>query len=399
MGWEKRTEVELREEFVLKALARVIPFNQLCAAYGISRKTGYKWLKRYKAEGRAGLANRSRAPKSSPHETAQEIQDAVLALSKKHESWGAMKIRDRLETVHPDQEWPAVSTIHGILERNGETQARVVKRKRKQAAAPVIDTETPNHVWCVDYKGEFKTRDGKYCYPLTCLDHATRYALGCDAKPSVGHEWTQPSFERLFDTFGVPLAILSDNGVPFAHPSSTCRLSRLNVWWIKLGIQLKRSLPGHPQHNARIERFHRTLKQETARPPEADMAAQQQRFDAFLDEYNNLRPHQALEGKTPATYYTPSERPARLRETEYPGYFEVRKVAKAGYIKLSNVRYFVSGTLAREHVGLEEVDDGIWNIYFQDHYIGVIDDNKGQMTEIGPTPVPINVLPMSSQKV
>ncbi len=394
MGWSERTKVETREQFVLDALRGDVPMKTLCQAYGVSRKTGYKWLKRYKAEGAPGLLDRSRAPHSCPHKTPQELVDRIVALRKKR-GWCAETLRHKLIELHPETDWPSPSTIHGIIKQHG--LVTVSNRTRKDTGPtkpPNPDTDVPNDIWCVDFKGEFRMQNGAYCYPLTVLDWATRHALLCDGKLSTEQFGVQDSFQTLFETYGVPGAILSDNGLPFAHPNSTCRLSKLNVWWIKHGIELMRTVPGHPQHNPRIERFHRTLKAATTRPPGRSLAEQQHIFDVFLHSYNFDRPHLALNGECPGHRYTSSNRPFQLRPTSYPGHFEVRKVSTSGKIKLNNIPVFVTATLEGEHVGLEEFDDERWNVFFQDHLIGIIDERTGQITPLGPTPVRYNVLPM-----
>lgn len=361
--------------------------TELCASYGISRKTGYKWLKRFELEGLEGLKDQSRAPQELPHTSSPEVVSLLIKLRKARPTWGAAKLKARLEKDHPSLSFPARSTVHDILVRNGLVEARRVRRARPTGSPPSFSTNTPNSVWCTDFKGEFRTLDGIYCYPLTVLDWATRFSLACEGKLSTAGDGALATFEMLFDTYGVPDAILNDNGVPFANANAICGLSRLNIYWMKLGISLLRSQPGHPEQNPRIERFHRTLKRETTRPPRKNLAEQQVCFANFREDFNHQRPHEALDFAVPGDLYTASTREPQVSSVAYPGHYEVRKVASSGEFLLSNDRYFLTRALEGEHIGLEEYDEQKWRLFFREFLIGYVDQRDGRITSVGPTPV------------
>ena len=387
MGWPKRTEVESRLEFVLKAERGEFSFTQLCKAFDVSRKTGYKWLERYQQEGVQGLKDRSRAPKSQPSRTCEEVVELVLQLRDKRPTWGAKKLKARLERLHPELAFPARSTIHDILKREGRVTPRRRRRKHAPSARPLIETTTPNDVWCTDFKGEFLTGDGRYCYPLTTSDWATRYLLGCHGQRSTKGVRARESFEQLFETYGLPRVILSDNGVPFAHPNTLCRLSALSLWWLQLGIDVVRIQPSHPEQNGRHERMHRTLKAEATRPASANLQQQQARFDLFREDYNHQRPHEALGFAVPAEHYERSVRGPQPWSGAYPAHFEVRKVDVSGAIKLNSKKHFLTILLTREHLGLEEIEEQQWRVYYRNYLLAHLDESTGRIDEVGPTPV------------
>jgi transposase InsO family protein len=291
---------------------------------------------------------------------------------------GPKKIIARLEEMHPALQWPAASTAGDILSRAGLIEKR---RRRNPPAHPLrkgapVATE-PNDLMTIDYKGQFLLRNGTYCYPLTVVDHATRFLLACDAFPSTQGPHTRRAFERIFRTYGLPRAILSDNGSPFGSPG-LARLSRLSLWWLRLGIAVERIVPGHPEQNGAHERMHRTLKAETTRPPERTLKGQQARFDRFRHDFNHERPHEALGQKRPATLYTPSPRPypSTLPPIEYPGHLEIRKVDDRGYIKWRNDKLFLSHTLCGEFVGLEEIDEKVWSLYYSSILLARFDEDE-----------------------
>lgn len=365
MPWSETKPMDQRTQFIADYLRRTLDMTELCARYGISRKTGYKWIDRYLEHGPAGLEEASRRPDSSPRQTPAEIVDALLEVRRHHPSWGAKKLLVFVGKQHPAWDLPGRSTVCDLLKRHGLIPRQRHRRAVGHPGKPTAPMLAPNDVWCADFKGEFKTGDGVYCYPLTVTDGYSRYLLGCDALSSTQAAEAKPVFMRLFQEFGLPQRIRSDNGVPFATPT-LARLSTLSAWWVRLGILPDLIEPGKPQQNGRHERMHRTLKAETTRPPAANRRAQQQKFNRFRAEFNEERPHEALDMATPASVYAPSPRamPDKLPPLEYPDRFEVRYVSANGGIRWNKAWVNVSVTCAGEYVGLEEIDDGVWNVYF-----------------------------------
>jgi transposase InsO family protein len=383
-----------RASFVLAFETARFSMSELCSEYGVSRKTGYKWLSRFREGGIAALADQSRAPHACPHRMSEEMERLFRQERGKHPYWGPRKLLDVLhksgsealrQMLEQGQRLPAASTVGEALKRAGLVHSR--KRRSRPPHPGSSDLSSvainPNDVWSTDFKGEFRTQDGRWCYPLTVSDAVSRYLLECKGLPSTEHAGARPCFERLFRENGLPAAIRSDNGCPFSSVG-LCGLSRLSVWWMKLGIVHQRIAPGKPQQNGRHERMHRTLKAETTRPPARDMQRQQERFAQFCQEYNQERPHEALGMQTPSSIWTPSERamPERLPQPTYPGHMEVRSVRNKGEIKFLGQLVFVSEVLAEEHVALEEVEDGIWSLYFCYTLLGRINQRemKGSMT-------------------
>lgn len=349
--------------------------TELATRFGVTRPTVYKWIKRFDEGGLAALLDRSCAPRSQHEKTPPQTEAFLVEARRAHPTWGARKLLPYLHRRHPDLTLPAPSTVASMLARHGLSKTRRPRRVPRHPGSVPLVAECPNAVWTVDYKGQFRTLDGIYCYPLTVCDAHSRFVLCCHGLPSVEQYGAHHAFERLFRQYGLPDAIRSDNGVPFAT-QAICGLSRLSVWWIKLGIDHQRIDPGQPQQNGRHERMHRTLKAETARPPEADMARQQARFDAWRAEFNADRPHEALGGDVPTSRYAPSVRPMpeRLPGPEYPGHFEVRFLSKDGNVRFKKHQFFVSGALSHEYVGLEETGDGVWSLYFYDRLLARFDE-------------------------
>ncbi len=375
MPWDERTRMDQRVRFIGALSSCAYTMTELCRAFGISRKTGYKWAERYGEEGPDGLKDRSRAPKSCPHRTESRCEQALLEARRKHPLWGPRKLLVVLKRRHPHWPWPASSTAGEILKRHGLVQPRRRRRRHPPPLKPVIEARQPNDLWTADFKGEFRMDDRRLCYPLTVADRMSRYLLGCEGKSSVACIGVQPVFERLFAEYGLPAKILTDGGSPFACPSSPRRLSRLSVWWVQLGIEPVLIEPGHPEQNGCHERMHRTLKAATARPPASGMQSQQRVFDHFRKEYNEQRPHESLQMRPPAELYTPSRRAYTQARPDvtYPGHYEVRRVRPKGDIKWRGSLLFVSKTLARQPVGLEETDDGLWSLYFGPLLLGRYD--------------------------
>ena len=365
MPWRELKPMDQKTQFIADYLRQTLDTTELCQLYGISRKTGYKWIERYLENGPQGLEERSRRPGTCPNQTPEAIVEALIAVRQHHPSWGAKKLLPFVEKRHPDWDLPSRSTVCDILKRRGLIPRQRRRRVIGHPGKPSSLMLAPNAIWCADFKGQFKTGDGLYCYPLTVTDGYSRYLLGCQGLSSTRMIEAKPVFTRLFKEFGLPERIRSDNGVPFAT-NTLARLSALSAWWVRLGILPDLIEPGKPQQNGRHERMHRTLKAETTRPPAANRQAQQRKFNRFQKEFNDERPHEALDMATPASLYVPSSRemPNRLPPLEYPDRFEVRYVSYNGGIRWNKGWVNVSITCAGEYVGLEEIDDGVWNVYF-----------------------------------
>ncbi len=365
MPWRETTLMHQRTLFIADHLRGTQSVTDLCAEYGISRKTAYKWIDRYIRRGPMGLEDRSRRPRSTPSATPEPIVDALIALRHRHPTWGPKKLLAYLARRHPTWKLPGRSVTAALLKRRGLIRRRTPRRVIGHPGKPPALIVTPNQVWCADFKGQFRMGNGRYCYPLTVTDGFSRYLLGCHGLPSTAVHGARPVFTRLFQEYGLPQYIRSDNGVPFAT-NTLARLSRLSAWWVRLGVLPQLIEPGRPQQNGRHERMHRTLKQEATRPPAAAMPSQQRRFDRFRREFNEERPHEALDQRPPASVYEPSPRPMpkTLPPLEYPDRFEVRYVSANGGIRWNKAWVNVSTTCIGEYVGLEEIDDGIWNVFF-----------------------------------
>ena len=382
MPWSEVSPMDQKRFFIKDWRRQTFTFVELCDRYGISRKSGYKWVARFQEEGLPGLTDRSRRPLTSPNATPVEIEDKIVELRGRHPTWGPKKLLWTLEQRHPDLDWPARSTTADILVRNDLITHHLRRRYPGHGGKPAVSMSEPNQTWSADFKGQFKTTDGIYCYPLTVCDGASRYVLEVKGLDSTKCVLTMPRFERLFKEFGMPKIIRSDNGVPFAT-NGLGRLSELSVWWIRLGIYPERIQPSHPEQNGRHERMHRTLKRETARPPAASMRAQQRRFDRFRAEYNDERPHEALDGATPSSLYVPSPRafPSELPEVGYPPHFELRYVSRNGCMRFNKIAVNITHAIIGQYVGLEEVGDGIWDVYYGPMRLGQLDERKGSIED------------------
>lgn len=375
MPWRELKPMEQKILFIADYLKGAPNFSSLCTRYGISRKTGYKWVARYDALGIEGLDEQSRRPAQSPHQTPYRLRQAIIELRTQGRSRpGPKKLQHLLGQRYPNEDIPSQTTIHNILKHAGLIKPRKRKRRVSPYTEPFAPVQAPNELWSVDFKGQFKLANGRWCYPLTVMDHYSRYLIGCQSLTSVKTLGTQQVFTRLFKAYGLPRRIRSDNGTPFAS-KATAGLSRLSAWWVRLGILPERIQAGKPQQNGRHERMHRTLKQETTKPPAQSMKTQQQRFESFQHTYNYERPHEALKQTTPASHYEPSQRlwPSKLPELVYPDYYDVRKVSHCGGIYWHNGLVYVSQILHDEWVGMDEVDEGIWNIYYGPIQLGRFD--------------------------
>ena len=365
--------MEERLQFVHDALRDRFSMSELCARYGVSRRIGYKWLARYEAEGRRGLADRSRAPKHCARQTDTTITALLVAA---RETQGARKLLRVLRDKHAEiQTWPAPSTVADLLARRGLVHRR---RRRRPTLHPGVvrpTTAAPNDLWTADFKGQFRTGNSVYCFPLTIADQHTRYLLMCRGLLSTQTVTARPVFERAFRQYGLRIAIRTDTGVPFAT-QAIHGLSYLNVWWMRLGILHQRSRPGCPQDNGAHERMHRTLKRQAIKPVRATCTAQQRNFDAFRREYNEERPHEYLKQETPASQYGVSPRPYpdRLPTLEYPGHYLVKKITTGGTFRFQQRLLYLTNAMVDQHIGLEETDDGIWAIHFNTVLLATFDE-------------------------
>ena len=361
----------------LRFVARLLEgeaMTEVCREFGISRKTGYKIFNRYKEHGLEALSDRSRRPVRYANQLPPQIEGLIVGCKRGKPHWGARKIRELLvRRLDGDIRVPAKSTIHAVLDRHGLVK-RLGRRRSRANGTPLSPGMAPNDLWCTDFKGEFKLGNGRYCYPLTVTDHASRFLLMCEALESTREDLAVTAFEQLFRERGLPAAIRSDNGVPFASPNALFNLSKLSVWWLRLGIAIERIKPGHPQQNGRHERMHLTLKREATRPCGINALQQQARFDAFRNEFNTERPHEALAMRCPAELYSSSSRPYQgLPEIAYPLHDREVLVTACGRICMHRKRVNISTVLAGQKLGIKEVDEGIWLVSFLDYHLGYID--------------------------
>jgi transposase InsO family protein len=394
MPWKECSVMDERLRFVAKLLEGE-SMSEVCREFGISRKTGYKIFNRYKEHGFEALSDRSRRPVRYANQLPAQIESLIVRLKQEKPHWGARKIRELLvRRLDQDFRVPAKSTIHAVLHRHGLVKG--IRRPRSRASGTGLSAgAAPNDLWCADFKGEFKLGNGQYCYPLTVTDHASRFLLMCEALESTREDTAITAFEQLFLERGLPAAIRSDNGVPFASANALFNLSKLSVGWLRLGIGIERIKPGHPQQNGRHERMHLTLKKEATRPPGMNSLQQQARFDHFLREFNTERPHEALAMKAPAEVYTTSPRPHRgLPELSYPLHDRDVLVTACGRICMHRKRINLSHVFAGQRVGIKEVDDGIWIVSFMHYDLGFFDDETCRLEPV-PNPFEAKVLPMS----
>lgn len=376
MPWMETDAMNERLKFVQDALSDRFTMAEVCARYGVSRPTGYKWIARHAEEGRRGLADRSRAPRTCPHTLSATMTELMVTTREAHPFWGARKILAVLQARHPRlREWPAASTVADLLARRGLVKRRRTRRPTTHPGVVPAAADDPNDLWTADFKGQFRTGDHAYCYPLTIADLASRFLLTCHGLRSTKCEVAKPIFERAFREYGLPWAIRTDNGVPFAT-AAIHGLSFLNVYWMQLGIVHQRIRPASPQENGAHERMHRTLKRQAIKPVRQTCAAQQRNFDAFRREYNEERPHEALGQQTPASRYTPSPRPypSRLPVPEYPGHFTVKTITTGGTFRFGKRLLYLANALTNQRIGLEETDDGVWSIYFHTVLLATLDE-------------------------
>src|ERR1700734_547878 len=394
MPWKELSKMDERMRFVAR-LMEGEKMAVLCREFDILRKTGYKIFSRYKHSGIEGLTDRSRRPYRHANRLPFQIEQLILQLKEKHASWGAQKIRDKIKLLHSSIQLPAISTVHAVLYRRGLVRNGGRPRYKAQGT-PLSHAIHPNDLWCADYKGEFMLADKRYCYPLTITDFASRYLLSCEALLTTKEQYAFGVFERVFKEFGLPKAIRTDNGVPFASPNSLFGLSKLSVWWLRLGIEIERIKPGNPQQNGRHERMHLTLKKEATKPAAKNLLQQQDKFDRFIDTYNRDRPHQAIGMKYPAELYQRSARAYQgIGELEYPFHDRTITVTNCGRICIGRRKINLSTVFAGQNVGVKEVSDKVWLVSFMKYDLGFFDQELGTVTS-AENPFGAKVLPMCS---
>jgi putative transposase len=384
----------------LRFVARLLEGEKmapLCAEFGISRKTGYKIFDRYKDCGVVAFNDRSRRPYRQANRLPPPIEATIVRLKREYPGWGAPKIREKLRQQIAPVQLPATSTVHAVLDRHQLVKRRRRRRGGEPSVTALTQPTTPNALWCADYKGEFMLGNRRYCYPLTITDFASRYLLTCEALATTQERFAFTVFDRTFREYGLPAAIRTDNGVPFASPTALYRLSKLAVWWLRLGIRIERIEPGHPQQNGRHERMHRTLKAEATKPAAPNVLQQQARFDTFVARYNQERPHQALEMQVPADRYARSSRLYRgLEDVSYPFADATFTVTHCGRICFHGRKINLSHVFAGQNVGVTQVGERIWLVTFMHYDLGYFDDEVGRVEPIE-NPFGSKVLPMCSE--
>ena len=396
MPWKECHVMDERLRFVARLLDGE-KMAKVCEDFGISRKTGYKIFERYQDVGLQGLTDRSRRPHRHANQLPRAVEQLIVRLKKEYPKWGAPKLRERLRQRFPAVACPAISTVHAVLDRHGLVTRRRRRPRVRMAGTRLTHSETPNMLWCADYKGEFLLANGRYCYPLTITDFASRYLIACEALSTTKARYAFAVFERAFQEFGLPHAIRTDNGIPFASAHALYGLSKLAVWWLRLGIGLERIAPGHPEQNGRHERLHLTLKTEAIHPAAPNVLQQQARFDTFVARFNGERPHQALAMRTPASVYTPSSRPyCGLEELEYPGHDWTAVITTCGRICYQRRKINVSQVFGGQKVGVKQVDDHVWLVSFMHYDLGYFDDETCRLEPID-NPFGPKLLPMSPE--
>lgn len=383
MPWKESDKVTERMKFISRHLAGE-RITDLSREFGISRQTGHALVRRYEEFGTKALRDRSSRPRRIPNRTPSAKADAIMALRRKHPTWGPKKLKERLEKLQPDVRWPAASTIGAILDDAGLVNKRTRRRRASPTGTPRRESSAPNELWCMDYKGQFRLGNGRYCYPLTVTDHFSRYLTGCEALENTRTADAQSTLWAVFARYGLPDAIRSDNGVPFAS-TGRLGLSRLAVSLLRLGIELERIEPGHPEQNGRHERMHLTLKQDATRPPGANILAQQEKFDSFRKTFNEERPHEALSMKTPDSVYRPSARPLprMLEPLTYPLHDDTCRVKACGHFRFPSGEYvYLSTSFGGQDVGLREISPGTWLVSFMSLDIGYLDEATKRIIDL-----------------
>jgi putative transposase len=382
MGWKERSRMDEKLKFIARYLEgeKLAP---LCREFGITRPTGYKLIERYKMMGQCALVEQKRTPHRYANKLPIAIEALILDLKREYPNWGAPKIREKIIKKYPDVKTPAKSTIHAVLDRNSLVKHRRGRKRFKATGTILQEVKDPNQLWCADYKGEFMLGNRQYCYPLTITDFASRFLISCEAMTSTREEFAFEAFEKAFKEYGIPDAMRTDNGVPFASGQSFYGLTRLSVWWMRHGIRLERIRPGHPQENGRHERMHLTLKLETTRPPRENLIAQQESFDGFIEIFNKERPHAGIGNKYPAEVYTPSKKQFKpLEPLFYPLHDKTITVSQCGRICDQGLKVSLSRAFAGQEVGIKEMEDGIWVVSFLDYDLGYFDDKAERVEPV-----------------
>jgi len=372
MPWKESVVMDEKMKFIGRLLQGE-KMAELCREFGISRKTGYKFWDRYKNVGLHGLTDRSKRPIRYANQLPMQIEQEILRIKQDKPSWGAPKIREILRRKYPEVKTPAKSTVHCILDRHGLVNCKRKKRFKAQGT-PLSSEHLPNDLWCADYKGEFMLGNRQYCYPLTVTDSSSRYLLTCEGLESTKEAHAFNIFEQTFQKYGLPKTIRTDNGLPFSSVHALFGLSKLSVWWLRLGICIERIKPGNPQQNGRHERMHLTLKKEATKPPGQNLLQQQKKFDSFIEEFNTQRPHQAIDMKYPSELYTPSPRLYKgIQKLTYPFHDRTITVTNCGRICIKKHKISLSRVLGGQDVGIKETEDGVWLVTFMDYDLGFFD--------------------------
>jgi len=374
MPWKESRIVDQRLQFLSSYQKEEMSLSDLCREFGVSRPTGYRWINRYKEAGPEGLLDLSSRPHGCSHAISETTENAILALRSKHPSWGARKLKARLEKLHPGVSWPAASTFGNILNRAGLTNPKQKKRRTTPYSEPFSEVTAPNQLWCMDFKGYFSTGDGTRCDPFTITDAHSRYLIRCQTVSRMDLSQVVVVCEAAMYEYGMPTRIRTDNGAPFAG-NGLLGLSKLSLSWMKMGIVHERIQPGRPQQNGRHERMHRTLKEDTTKPPGLTLRLQQKKFDRFRRIFNHERPHEGLNNETPASLYQRSSVmfPRTLAPFTYPRGFEIRRVNTSGDISWHKERIFISQVFSFEDLGFEEMDEDIFRVYFREIELGELD--------------------------
>ena len=382
MAWRESSKMEEKLIFIARYLEGE-SITSLCKEFSVSRTTGHNLIKRYREMGSKALVEQKRTPHRYANKLPVQVEALILDLKRKYKNWGAPKIREKIIKAYPDIRPPARSTVHAVLDRNGLVKHRKGRRRYKNEGTKLNHVKHPNELWCADYKGEFMTSNKKYCYPLTITDYASRFLISCESLTSTHMDFAFEVFEKAFKEYGVPLGIRTDNGSPFASAQSFYHLTKLSVWWMRLGINVERIEPGKPQQNGRHERMHLTLKQDTTRPPRENSVAQQEEFEKFMKVYNFERPHEGINNKYPSEVYKPSIREYKKPEPlYYPFHDQTVRVTQCGRICTKSMKVSLSRAFAGVEVGIKEMEDGIWVVSFLDYDLGYFDDKSKRVEPI-----------------
>jgi transposase InsO family protein len=396
MPWKECAEVDQKVKFIARLLdgEKMAP---LCREFNIARKTGYQIWEKYKRFGQEAFLEQKRTPYRYANKLPVQLEMLILDLKKEYPDWGAPKIREKIIRRHLGTRVPAISTIHAVLDRHGLVKSSLRRKRYKAQGTPLSDVKNPNELWCADYKGDFMLGDKRYCYPLTITDYASRFLFSAEALSSTREDFAFETFTRVFKEFGLPLAMRTDNGTPFASGNSLYGLTKLSVWWLRLGIALERIKPGHPEQNGRHERMHLTLKKAVTRPPGNNLLEQQEKLDKFIHQYNFDRPHQGIDMKYPSELYKPSRKIYKgIQPIFYPFHDKTIQVTQCGRICERKMKVNLSTAFAGQEVGIKEIESGIWVVSFLDYDLGYFDEEARRVEPVA-DPFGPKVLPMSPE--